>query len=158
MPEENSSDKDATIDLSDPAHKQHSESAGSGAVQDSGSGDARPAPRTEAATGDPQQRSPSRSRRAGQPAEVSDDRAEYQRLRESLRNLVATKKELDTKLEEVEEKIFIEEGSYLTKATAGNIIKGFDQYTRTNQNRRKSVFTDADRLFSQSSTSFDAEM
>ena len=104
---------------------------------------------------------PSKQSQAGsQPAAstAESEKAQYLKLRASLKNIIAKRKELDRKLEEIEEKIHVDEGSYLTKATAGNIVKGFDQYTRTSQNRRKSVFTDADRIFSQGSTTFDAEM
>lgn len=81
----------------------------------------------------------------------------YYKLRKTLGELVNKKNSIDRYLEEIEDKIYTEEGVYLQETNAGNIAKGFDQYTKTTQHRRKSVLTEQDRIFSQSSTSFDAE-
>jgi chromatin modification-related protein EAF6 len=66
---------------------------------------------------------------------------------------------------QLEENILRVETQYLEETSAGNIIKGFDNYikgaatTTTTSGagtatRRKAVVSDADRIFSRSSTSF----
>lgn len=82
----------------------------------------------------------------------------YEKLKRNLRALVQKKKKIDSSLEQIEEEIEEREDEYLQEASAGNVSKGFDQYTKSSQNRRKSVLSDKDRIFSQSSTSFDAEI
>lgn len=85
------------------------------------------------------------------------EREVYSRLRKSLKELVSKKLYIDNELDAIEERIYVEESAYLQDASAGNIVKGFDQYTKSNQNRRKSILVEQDRILSQSSTSFDAE-
>jgi len=70
-------------------------------------------------------------------------------------------------LAHLEESIFKAETSYLEETSAGNIIKGFDNYIKgsagTNttggagpgtSTRRKAMINEADRIFSRSSASF----
>lgn len=66
---------------------------------------------------------------------------------------------------QLEENILRGETAYLEETSAGNIIKGFDNYIKGAANtttaggagtatRRKATISDADRIFSRSSTSF----
>ncbi|KAI9023304.1 histone acetyltransferase subunit NuA4-domain-containing protein [Hyaloraphidium curvatum] len=76
-----------------------------------------------------------------------------------LQDLISRKKYVDRLLVNLEGSIYAFEGSYLEEtAGTGNIIKGFDGYL-TNRNapgavRQKAKVNEADRLFSQSSTTY----
>ncbi|KAF2636702.1 NuA4-domain-containing protein [Massarina eburnea CBS 473.64] len=89
----------------------------------------------------------------------------YERLRRDLRDSLQKKRALDMSLEQLENNILRAETQYLEETSAGNIIKGFDNYikgaavTSTTSGagtagRRKANVSDADRIFSQSSRSF----
>ncbi|KAF1951879.1 NuA4-domain-containing protein [Byssothecium circinans] len=89
----------------------------------------------------------------------------YERLRRDLRDSLQKKRALDSNLEQLENNILRAETQYLEETTAGNIIKGFDNYikgaalTSTTSGtgtagRRKANVSEADRIFSNSSRSF----
>ncbi|ORY19371.1 histone acetyltransferase subunit NuA4-domain-containing protein [Clohesyomyces aquaticus] len=89
----------------------------------------------------------------------------YEKLRRDLRDSLHKKRQIDASLAQIEETILRAETSYLEETSAGNIIKGFDNYikgataTSTTSGpgtatRRKAPINDADRIFSRSSASF----
>ncbi|KAJ5116025.1 hypothetical protein N7456_000373 [Penicillium angulare] len=94
----------------------------------------------------------------------------YEKLRRELRDTLAKKRLMDKSMGQLEEQIFRFEQSYLEETTAGNIIKGFDNYIKGSANtstlgasglslgsgvaRRKANVTDSDRVFSRSSASY----
>ncbi|KAF2869337.1 histone acetyltransferase subunit NuA4-domain-containing protein [Massariosphaeria phaeospora] len=89
----------------------------------------------------------------------------YERLRRDLRESLQKKRVVDSNLAQLEESILKIETAYLEETSAGNIIKGFDNYikgaatTTTTSGagtatRRKAPISDADRIFSRSSSSF----
>ncbi|OSS49625.1 hypothetical protein B5807_05928 [Epicoccum nigrum] len=89
----------------------------------------------------------------------------YERLRRDLRESLQKKRILDNNLQQLEDNILRVETQYLEETSAGNIIKGFDNYikgaatTTTTSGagtatRRKAQVSDTDRIFSRSSSSF----
>ncbi|OJD29245.1 4-domain-containing protein [Diplodia corticola] len=90
----------------------------------------------------------------------------YEKLRRDLRDALAKKRVLDTTLNTIEENIYRAETGYLEETSAGNIVKGFDNYIKGsttstsggagtgNAARRKAAINDQDRIFSRSSQSF----
>ncbi|KAJ5594087.1 uncharacterized protein N7459_000295 [Penicillium hispanicum] len=95
----------------------------------------------------------------------------YEKLRRELRDTLGKKRLMDKSMAQLEDQIFRFEQSYLEETTAGNIIKGFDNYIKGSSNtsslgasglslgsgvsgRRKAAVTDADRVFSRSSASY----
>jgi len=89
----------------------------------------------------------------------------YERLRRDLRESLNKKRIIDNSLLQLEDNILRVETQYLEETSAGNIIKGFDNYIKGaattttaggagTATRRKAPISDADRIFSRSSTSF----
>lgn len=90
----------------------------------------------------------------------------YEKLRRDLREALAKKRVLDTALNTIEENIYRAETGYLEETSAGNIVKGFDNYIKgsttstsggagaSSAARRKAAINDQDRIFSRSSQSF----
>ncbi|KAK1918601.1 hypothetical protein P3342_001520 [Pyrenophora teres f. teres] len=89
----------------------------------------------------------------------------YERLRRDLRESLNKKRQIDNNLLQLEDNILRVETQYLEETSAGNIIKGFDNYIKGaatttaaggagTATRRKAPISDADRIFSRSSTSF----
>ncbi|KAF1912416.1 histone acetyltransferase subunit NuA4-domain-containing protein [Ampelomyces quisqualis] len=89
----------------------------------------------------------------------------YERLRRDLRESLQKKRQVDNSLLALEDQILKHETTYLEETSSGNIIKGFDNYIKGTTTtataggagtatRRKAHVSDADRIFSRSSTSF----
>lgn len=83
----------------------------------------------------------------------SDDQSAYFEARKYLKDLLRRKEKVERDLENTEDEIYKEEGSYLMEASAGNVARGFEYYTKSSQNRRRSTLVDGDRIFSQSARS-----
>jgi len=79
---------------------------------------------------------------------------QYDILRKSLRDLISKKKTIDRNLEQLEDHIYKFETSYLEETQNGNIVRGFDNYIKGTVARRRANITDTDRVFSNSSYSF----
>ncbi|CAI7592267.1 unnamed protein product [Penicillium pancosmium] len=95
----------------------------------------------------------------------------YEKLRRDLRDTISKKRLMDKSMSQLEDQIFRFEQSYLEETTAGNIIKGFDNYIKGSASgsslgasglslgsgaggRRKAQVTESDRVFSRSSASY----
>ncbi|KAM7205805.1 NuA4 domain containing protein [Naviculisporaceae sp. PSN 640] len=82
----------------------------------------------------------------------------YEKQRQHLKELINRKRTLEKKIVTLEESIYSKETDYLENTPGGNIITGFDNYTKGTSNaaaqRRKTGLTDANRVFSRSSVSY----
>ncbi|KAJ5780645.1 hypothetical protein N7457_005805 [Penicillium paradoxum] len=96
----------------------------------------------------------------------------YEKLRRELRDTLQKKRLMDKSMAQLEDQIFRFEQSYLEETTAGNIIRGFDNYIKGSVtgsslgasglglgggmagSRRKAQVTESDRVFSRSSASY----
>ncbi|KAI8368062.1 histone acetyltransferase subunit NuA4-domain-containing protein [Blakeslea trispora] len=82
-------------------------------------------------------------------------RQKYEEAKHELQALLARKKQVDTNLINLEHSIYLFEGSYLEDTQQnGNIIRGFDGYLTNRPDRRRPKFTELDRLFSLSSSTY----
>ncbi|KAK9458263.1 histone acetyltransferase subunit NuA4-domain-containing protein [Dipodascopsis uninucleata] len=91
------------------------------------------------------------------------DLAVYEKMKKDLRDMISKKKAIDKNLASLEEQIYKYEEAYLEDTPNGNIIKGFDNYLKTASTigsgssssfRKKTTYTENDRLFSLSSATY----
>ncbi|KAL8796730.1 MAG: hypothetical protein Q9195_001120 [Heterodermia aff. obscurata] len=108
----------------------------------------------------------------------------YEKLKRDLRDTLQKKTQLDKTLAALEDQIYRHETSYLEDTSAGNIIRGFDNYIKSSStvpsslpsasgnnaggggggggggtaSRRKVNVVEQDRVFSRSSTAFAREV
>ncbi|CAK7219998.1 hypothetical protein SCUCBS95973_004007 [Sporothrix curviconia] len=84
----------------------------------------------------------------------------YEKSRQHLKELLQNRKTLERQLHTREETIAQKESEYLENTASGNIITGFDNYikgiTGAAAQRRKTGITEANRLFTRSSISYNA--
>ncbi|KAK3341199.1 histone acetyltransferase subunit NuA4-domain-containing protein [Lasiosphaeria hispida] len=82
----------------------------------------------------------------------------YEKQRQHLKELIARKRALEKRIATQEDSIYSKETEYLETTPSGNIITGFDNYTKgastAAAQRRKTGLTDANRVFSRSSISY----
>ncbi|KAI9679954.1 MAG: hypothetical protein M1817_004969 [Caeruleum heppii] len=102
----------------------------------------------------------------GANADVSRGMPYYEKLRRDLRETLQKKRLLEKNLASIEDQIYKVENSYLEETSAGNIVKGFDNYIKGSSGaggggggagaggRKRAVVNDGDRVFSRSSASF----
>jgi len=95
---------------------------------------------------------------AADSASASEARALYEVARKELVSALAKKRSADKALATLEAQLYAFEGSYLTETanSGGNIIQGFDSYLKGGSaaGRKKHEITDADRIFSNSSSTY----
>ncbi|KAI9802442.1 MAG: hypothetical protein M1825_002826 [Sarcosagium campestre] len=92
----------------------------------------------------------------------------YEKLRRDLRETINKKRVVEKNLAALDEQIYKSENSYLEETSAGNIIKGFDNYIKGASTggaggmggggsyaggRKRLAVSDSDRIFSRSSAS-----
>ncbi|RDW67755.1 hypothetical protein BP6252_09151 [Coleophoma cylindrospora] len=86
----------------------------------------------------------------------------YDKSRQALKKLLHQKRLLETALQAQEDAIFKKETEYLEETPSGNIITGFENYTKSSAaapggGRRKGQVTEANRVFSRSSISYNVD-
>ncbi|KAK5657090.1 hypothetical protein OQA88_3618 [Cercophora sp. LCS_1] len=84
----------------------------------------------------------------------------YEKQRAHLKELIARRRTLEKRITNTEDSIYQKETEYLENTPSGNIITGFDNYTKGTGNaanaRRKTGLSEANRVFSRSSISYNA--
>jgi chromatin modification-related protein EAF6 len=82
----------------------------------------------------------------------------YEKARLHLKQLLQRKQELDMRLQRAEDVIYKKETEYLEETPAGNIITGFEAYTKgvstAGGQRRRAQVVESNRVFSRSSVSW----
>ncbi|KAF9437934.1 Chromatin modification- protein meaf6 [Entomortierella beljakovae] len=80
---------------------------------------------------------------------------QYLDAKNELNELMTRKKVVDRNLAGLENSIYAFEGSYLEDTQhGGNIIRGFDGYINSKADKSRVKYSESDRLFSMSSTTF----
>ncbi|KAI1847337.1 hypothetical protein JX265_013782 [Neoarthrinium moseri] len=86
--------------------------------------------------------------------------AEYEHEKDIIKKALAKRQKLISELSNLENKIADLEGRYLDSTPGGNILTGFDNYTKgltgAAAQRRKAGTTEQNRVFSRSSISYNA--
>ncbi|PPQ82581.1 hypothetical protein CVT26_012386, partial [Gymnopilus dilepis] len=89
---------------------------------------------------------------------TQDDKARYETLKKELMQALPKKRAIDKQLAQIEAQIYTLEATYLTETVAhggGNIIQGFENYLKNQgSGRRRNEIHDQDRIFSNSSLTF----
>ncbi|KLU87713.1 hypothetical protein MAPG_06707 [Magnaporthiopsis poae ATCC 64411] len=97
---------------------------------------------------------------AGGPGDAPPSIPYYEKSRQHLKELLAKKRQLEKQLAVREDMIYQKETEYLENTPSGNIITGFDNYTKATTGaaaqRRKAGLTESSRVFSRSSISYNA--
>ena len=86
----------------------------------------------------------------------SDDTDKYGKLKDDLVKDILKKQELEKKLQELEDSIYEKENDYFNESVYGNIIKGFENFSKASgsTNKKRLQYTDYDHIFSMSSTNY----
>lgn len=84
---------------------------------------------------------------------------EYNEVKQQLVKEINKKAELQEKLQKLEDEIYHKENEYFAESIYGNIIKGFENFSKnSNQNKRKITYNEDDHIFSLSSQAFVKDM
>lgn len=86
----------------------------------------------------------------------SDDADKYGKLKDDLVKDILKKQELEKKLQELEDSIYEKENDYFNESVYGNIIKGFENFSKASgsTHKKRLQYTDDDHIFSMSSTNY----
>lgn len=81
---------------------------------------------------------------------------EYNELKSQLTKEILKKQELNNRLNKLEDLIYERENDYFDESLYGNIVKGFENFSKNTNisNKRKISYTDDDHIFSLSSSNY----
>lgn len=99
----------------------------------------------------------SKEKAPGGPSAEAPSVERYTQLKRQLTEQILKKQELDAKLLALEDSIYDKENDYFNESTYGSIVKGFENFTKTNtggSNKKRIVHTDDDHIFSLSSANY----
>lgn len=87
---------------------------------------------------------------------MSKDVDDYAAVKNKLTQLILKKQALESSLAQLEDSIYEKESDYFNESVHGNIVKGFENFTKSSSssNKKKMVYTDDDHIFSLSSATF----
>jgi len=96
-------------------------------------------------------------------SDPSAGRPYHDKLAADLRALLAKRVVLDRSLNQIEDRLYSAETEYLESTPNGNMLTGFDNYIKGSSTsaaggRRKGAINESDRVFSNSSLSFKANL
>lgn len=101
--------------------------------------------------------------------------AEYEKVKKNLKELIAKKRAMDKSLVSIkhsgtmvlhtytdliwiqntlEEQLYKLEGAYLEDTPSGNVVRGFENYVKGSQTKKRIGLSEQDRVFSMSSAVF----
>lgn len=80
--------------------------------------------------------------------------AEYEKVKKNLKELIAKKRAMDKSLNTLEEQLYKLEGAYLEDTPSGNVVRGFENYVKGSQTKKRIGLSEQDRVFSMSSAVF----
>ncbi|EGV64106.1 chromatin modification- protein eaf6 [Yamadazyma tenuis] len=84
------------------------------------------------------------------------DKDEYTTLKTQLTKEILKKQELSNKLTKLEDLIYDRENEYFNESAYGNIVKGFENFSKntSNNNKKRIIYTEEDHIFSLASTQY----
>ncbi|CAI5757404.1 unnamed protein product [Candida verbasci] len=95
--------------------------------------------------------------------ETKVEKEKYNELTRKIRDQIIKKNELIDKLNNLEDKIYQKENEYFEESVIGNIIKGFENFSKSSgsttggsiiNSKRRVTYTDDDHIFSLSSVKY----
>ncbi|CAN3355256.1 chromatin modification-related protein Eaf6p [Diutina catenulata] len=84
----------------------------------------------------------------------------YTKLKDDLVKEILKKQELEKKLSDLEDQIYDKENDYFNESVYGNIIKGFDNFSKASGStaKKRLQYSEDDHIFSLSSTNYLKQM
>lgn len=93
-----------------------------------------------------------------QDSNFEEERKAYLEIKEKLISNIVKKKETIESLQQIQQDIFKKESDYYNSSVYGNVVKGFDAFTKvygsTGSNKKKLVHKNSDYIFSLGSVEF----
>lgn len=87
---------------------------------------------------------------------MSKEVDDYAAAKNKLTQLILKKQALEASLNQLEESIYEKESDYFNESVHGNIVKGFENFTKSSSssNKKRMVYSEDDHIFSLSSGTY----